>query len=61
MPERYLAIKESLLKQGKPEKEAKRIAAATYNKTRPAGDPPLSPEYDAIHTAVRGPRARRKP
>ena len=53
MPARYLAMKEALLKQGKSEKDAKRIAAATYNKTRPAGDPPLSPEYDAIHAAVR--------
>lgn len=31
MPKQYLAIKQALLKQGKPLKTAERIAAATYN------------------------------
>lgn len=35
MPEQYLRIKESLLKRGKSDKEAKRIAAATYNSRHP--------------------------
>ena len=30
MPAQYTAIKESLLHQGKPKKEAERIAAATF-------------------------------
>ena len=30
MPQKYLRIKEALKKQGKPEDEAQRIAAATY-------------------------------
>jgi len=45
MPERYLAIKRSLLKSGKPLKEAKRIAAATYNKTKKLGEPSLNPHH----------------
>jgi hypothetical protein len=35
MPAQYLAIKASLKKSGKSDKEAKRIAAATYNKQHP--------------------------
>jgi hypothetical protein len=50
-PERYLAIKESLMKQGKSEEEAKRIGAATYNKTRKPGEEPLTRNYDAVHKA----------
>lgn len=41
MPERYLKIKKSLVKQGKPTKEAQKVAAATYNKTRKPGEPPV--------------------
>lgn len=33
MPAQYEAIRDSLLKKGTDLKEAKRIAAATYNKT----------------------------
>lgn len=51
MPERYLAIKESLLKEGKSLEEAKRIAAATYNKTRKNGEPPVTGDYDRVHEA----------
>jgi len=43
MPERYLKIKKSLVKQGKPIKQAKKIAATTYNKTRKAGESPVQP------------------
>jgi hypothetical protein len=32
MPKEYLAIKKQYKKKGKSDKEAKRIAAATYNK-----------------------------
>lgn len=42
MPRRYEAIRDSLIQQGKPEAEAKRIAAATYNKTRKSGEPSLA-------------------
>lgn len=51
MPARYLSIKESLMKQGKSEDEAQRIAAAAYNKTRKPGEEPLTPNYDAVHKA----------
>lgn len=35
MPKQYEAIRDSLKKGGKSDKEAKRIAAATYNKQHP--------------------------
>lgn len=35
MPKQYEAIRDSLIQEGKSEKEAKRIAAATYNKRHP--------------------------
>lgn len=35
MPKQYEAIRDNLEAKGKPEKEAKRIAAATYNKHHP--------------------------
>lgn len=38
MPERYVKIMNRLIAQGRPVKVAKRIAAATYNKTRQAGE-----------------------
>lgn len=41
MPKRYEAIRDSLKKRGKSAKEAKRIAAATYNKTKKPGEPKL--------------------
>lgn len=42
MPKRYERIRDSLLAQGRNEKDAKRIAAATYNKTRKSGEPSLA-------------------
>lgn len=50
-PMRYLAMKEALMKKGKPEDEAQRIAAATYNSTRKEGEAPLTANYDAVHKA----------
>lgn len=44
MPEQYLKIKRSLKASGKSDKEAKRIAAATYNKTHP--DNPVTGNYE---------------
>jgi hypothetical protein len=35
MPKQYEAIRDSLISRGKSEKEAKRIAAATYNSRHP--------------------------
>jgi hypothetical protein len=35
MPAQYEAIRDDLIKRGKGEKEAKRIAAATYNARHP--------------------------
>lgn len=43
MPKKYMKIKESLLKQGRPAATAKRIAAATYNKERKPGQKPVTP------------------
>lgn len=42
MPARYEKIRDALLKRGKSEKDAKRIAAATYNKTRKRGQKPVT-------------------
>ena len=44
MPKEYTAIKEALLGRGKPEKEAKRIAAATFNSRHPGN--PMGPWTD---------------
>ena len=46
MPMQYERIKESEKKAGKSDAEAKRIAAATYNKNRPKGAPPVTRNYD---------------
>lgn len=35
MPKQYERIRDSLIRRGKGTKEAKRIAAATYNKQHP--------------------------
>ncbi len=43
MPAMYEAILRYLLKKGKSKKEAQRIAAATYNKRRKKGSPPVGP------------------
>lgn len=45
MPRRYEAIRDSLIRQGKGEKQAKRSAARIYNATRKKGEPSL---YEAI-------------
>lgn len=42
MPRRYEAMRDDLIRRGKPEKEAKQIAAATYNKTRKPGQRPVT-------------------
>ena len=42
MPAKYEAIRDALLKKGKSEKEAKRIAAATFNKYRKKGQKPVT-------------------
>lgn len=36
MPAEYTKIRDALIKQGKTPQEAKRIAAATYNKRHPS-------------------------
>lgn len=42
MPKQYEAIKAKLKAEGKSDKEAKRIAAATYNKNRKRGQKPVT-------------------
>lgn len=42
MPQQYEAIRDSLLAHGKGAKEAKRIAAATYNAHRKSGQAPVT-------------------
>lgn len=42
MPAQYEAIRDSLIKRGKSAKEAKRIAAATYNARHPGH--PMKPD-----------------
>lgn len=46
MPAKYEAIRDSLIKQGKSVREAKRIAAATYNKYRKKGQKPVTRKSD---------------
>lgn len=41
MPKQYEAIRDKLKAEGKPLKEAQRIAAATYNKNR-GSKPPVT-------------------
>ena len=43
MPKQYEEIKKALLRAGKSLREAKRIAAATYNKKHP--NSPVHPGY----------------
>ena len=47
MPKKYEAIRDSLIMSGKREKEAKRIAAATYNKQRKPGQKPVTGKMEA--------------
>ncbi len=42
MPKKYCAIRDKLIAEGKDSKEAKRIAAATYNKQRKRGQKPVT-------------------
>lgn len=42
MPKQYERIRDSLKKSGKSDKEAKRIAAATFNKNRKLGQKPVT-------------------
>jgi hypothetical protein len=44
MPAQYEKIRDSYLSRGYPEKEAKHIAAATYNKQHPGN--PVGPHSD---------------
>lgn len=44
MPREYEEMRDSLKKQGKSDAEAKRIAAATYNKRHPGQ--PMSPHHE---------------
>ncbi len=46
MPAQYVAIRDSLVKQGKSYDEAQRIAAATYNKNHPGK--PMHPQDEII-------------
>ena len=47
MPAEYEAIRDSLIKSGKPIAEAKRIGAATYNKNHP-GQPMSNTHHASI-------------
>jgi len=42
MPAKYEAIRDKLIAEGKSPQEAKRIAAATYNKQRKPGQAPVT-------------------
>lgn len=42
MPKQYEEIRDSYLKRGKGEKEAKRLAAMTYNAHRKSGQKPVT-------------------
>lgn len=46
MPKKYEKIRDSLKRSGKSDKEAKRIAAATYNKQRKPGQKPVTRKED---------------
>lgn len=57
MPKEYEKIRDSLKRSGKPSKEAKRIAAATYNKRRQPGQAPVTGTHKK--TTKKKPRGRR--
>jgi len=42
MPKQYEKMRDKLKSQGKSDREAKRIAAATYNKNRKPGQRPVT-------------------
>ena len=42
MPKKYEKIRDRIIKQGRAERTAKRIAAATYNKQRKSGQRPVT-------------------
>jgi len=50
MPEKFLRIKESYQKAGKPSKVAAKLAAMTYNSQRKPGEKPVSPNYHKSKT-----------
>ena len=47
MPKQYEEIKASEMKSGKDKPTAERIAAATFNKNRPAGAVAMGPNYES--------------
>ena len=54
MPAKYEKIRDSLKRKGRSDKEAKRIAAATYNKQRKPGQAPVTrAKHAAKKTAAR--------
>lgn len=53
MPKKYEKIRDSLKRRGKSDREAKRIAAATYNKQRKPGQKPVGPSYHKKKTTAR--------
>lgn len=53
MPRRYEKIRDSLEAQGKSPKEAKRIAAATFNKTRKPGEAPVTGRHEPLGDVMR--------
>ena len=50
MPDQYEAIRNSLIRRGYSEEEAKRIAAATYNRDHP--DDPVSRNYESKSSSI---------
>lgn len=46
MPEKYLKIRDSLVKKGKALAAAKTSAAKIFNASRKRGEAPVSPSYE---------------
>lgn len=59
MPKRYVDIRDSLIEEGMPEKDAKSAAAAMYNDTRKATEPALTADYDSKHPYKAKKKAKR--
>lgn len=49
MPKRYIAMRDQMIEEGMPEKDAKSAAARMYNDTRKMGEPALTADYDSKH------------
>lgn len=47
MPKKYTRIRDRLKLQGRSDLDAKRIAAATYNKQRKPGQKPVTRNHDS--------------